>query len=170
MKLLKSRSLWMFQSGIIGSLWLIDRGSTIMFWSYALKLSNPYMGLLKSTGSSIIMESFIHGARDRVEGSIALVFMYGAGAICVSCLIGGDTTWDCRGNGLFIGGVGGALWRANGLSKAKDLVVGVPLYDEFGETWPWSESELTDARRRVYGAPPSTSFCCMRLQSSSKPS
>ena len=108
-----------------------------MFWSYGLKLSNPYMGLLKSTGSSIMMESFIHGARDRLEGSIAVVLMNGAGTMGASCLIG-DTTWDCRGNGLFIGGVGGALWRANGLSKAKDLMVGVPLYDEVevGETWP----------------------------------
>jgi hypothetical protein len=145
MKLLKSRSLWIFQSGIIGSLWLMEMGSTIMFWSYVLKLSNPYMGLLKSTGSSIMMESFIHGARDKLEGSIAWVFMNGAGAIGVSCLTG-DTTWDRWGNGLCMGGVGGALWRANGLSKAKDLVVGVPLYDEFDDTWPWSESELTDAR------------------------
>ena len=46
-----------------------------------------------------------------------------------------------------MGGVGGALLRANGLLKAKDLVVGVPLYDDGEDTWPCSESELTDARR-----------------------
>lgn len=48
-----------------------------------------------------------------------------------------------------MGGVGGALWRANGLSKANDLVVGVPLYEELEDAWPCSESELTEARLRV---------------------
>ena len=140
-----------------------------MFWSLAPKLSNGYMGLLKSTGSSTIIESSIHGVRDSAEGSIALAFINGVEAIVGSCFIG-DNTWDCRGNVLFIGGVGGALLRANRLSKANDLVVGVPLYDEFDETWPCSESELTNARLRVHGAPPPSSLCCMRPQSSSKPS
>jgi hypothetical protein len=49
-----------------------------------------------------------------------------------SCFTG-DTICDCRGNGLFIGGVGGALGRANGPSNANDLVVGVPLYEEFDD-------------------------------------
>ncbi len=40
--------------------------------------------------------------------------------------------WDCLGKGLFIGGVGGALFRANGFSKAKELVVGVLLCEEDG--------------------------------------
>lgn len=93
----------------------------------------------------------------------------GGEAITGSCLIG-ETTCDCRGNGLFMGGVGGALLRAKGLSYAKDLVVGVPLYEELDEAWPWSDSELTEVRLCVYGAPPSISLCCMRLQSSSNPS
>lgn len=58
--------------------------------------------------------------------------MNGGEAITGSCLIG-ETTCDCRGNGLFMGGVGGALLRAKGLSYAKDLVVGVPLYEELDE-------------------------------------
>jgi hypothetical protein len=69
----KSRSLVLFQSGIIGSLGFMDIGSTIIIWSYELKLSNPYIDLLKSMGSSIIMESLIHVVRERAEGSNALV-------------------------------------------------------------------------------------------------
>lgn len=87
-----------------------------------------------------------------------------------SCFMG-DAIWDCLGNGLFIGGVGGALLRAKGLAYAKDdLVMGVPVCDDGDEVWPCSESELTDPRLCVKGAPRSRSFCCMRLQSSSNPS
>jgi hypothetical protein len=86
-----------------------------------------------------------------------------------SCLTG-EIICDWRGNGLFIGGVGGALGRAKGPSKANDRVVGVPPYEEFEDAWPWSDSELTDRRLRVNGAPRSSSFCCILLQSSSKPS
>lgn len=46
----------------------------------------------------------------------------------VSCLI--VVIWDCLGNGLFIGGVGGALTRARGSLYGSDLVVGVPLYED----------------------------------------
>lgn len=129
MKLLKSRSFGLFQSGIIGSWGFIDIVSTIIVWSYALKLSNPYIGLLKSTGSSIIIESFIHAVLESADGSRAPVVMNVVGTIWGSCLTG-ETICDCLGNGLFIGGVGGALLRTKGLSKAKDLVVGVPLYDD----------------------------------------
>lgn len=132
MKELKSKSAALFQSGIMGSLGFIAIVSIIIDWSYPPKVSNPYIGLLKSTGSSIIIESFIHAARDRAEGSRAPVFMNVEATSGDSCLTG-DTICDCRGNGLFIGGVGGALGRANGPSNANDLVVGVPLYDEFDD-------------------------------------
>ena len=116
-----------------------------------------------------MMESFIHAVRDSAEGSKAPVFTNVDEPIGDSCLTCG-TICDCRGKGQFIGGVGGALLRANGLSKANDLVVGVPLYDEEDDAWPCSESELTDPRLRVKGAPLSSNFCCIRLQSSSNPS
>ena len=131
MKLLKSKSLLVLQSGITGSLTTI--GSSIMaFWSKLPYVSNPYMGLLKSSGSSIIMESDCQFVRDKAEGSSAPVFMNVVETIDVSCFIG-DTICDCLGNGLFIGGVGGALCRANGSLKGIDFVVGVPLYDEEDE-------------------------------------
>jgi len=70
-----------------------------------------------------------------------------------------------------MGGVGGALLRANGLVKANgDLITGVSVCDEGDEVWPCSESELIDPPLCVKGAPRSRSFCCIRLQSSSKPS
>jgi hypothetical protein len=69
-----------------------------------------------------------------------------------------------------MGGVGGALGRAKGVSNPNERVVGVPLYDEFDDAWSCSESELTDPRLRVNGAPLSSNFCCILLQSSSNPS
>jgi len=108
MKELKSKSVLPLQSGIIGSLGLIAMVSIIMLWSYPAKLSYPYMGLLKSTGSSIIIESFSHMGRDNVEGSSTPVLMNVDEIIGDSCLTAG-TICDCRGNGLFMGGVGGAL-------------------------------------------------------------
>jgi hypothetical protein len=87
------------------------------------------MALVKSTGSSIIMVSFIQGVCCITGRFIALLFMKVGETMGDSCLTGGETICDCRGNGLCIGGVGGALCRANGLSKANDLVVGVPSYD-----------------------------------------
>lgn len=127
------------------------------------------MGLLKSTGSSIIIESFVQAALESDEGSRAPVRMKVDDTMGDSCLIGAITC-DCLGNGLFIGGVGGALLRANGSVKGNCLVVGVPLYDEGDDVWPCSESELADPRLRDNGAPLSSNLCCMRLQSSSKPS
>lgn len=135
MKLLKSKSDPLFQSGIIGSPGFMAMVSTIILGSKPAKLSKLYMGLLKSTGSSIIMVSLIHGVRDKAEGSRAPVFMNVVETIGDSCLTG-DTSCDWRGNGLFIGGVGGALWRAKGLSNAKDRVVGVPPAEEFEDAWP----------------------------------
>jgi len=108
MKLLKSNSELPFQSGIMGSLGFIAMGSIIMLESKLVKLSKLYMGLLKSTGSSIIMESFIHAERDSSEGSKAPVFINCVDTMVGSCFTG-ETIWDWRGNGLFIGGVGGAL-------------------------------------------------------------
>lgn len=145
---LKSRSVLLLQSGIMGSLPLIAIVSIIMLASYPVKESKPYIGLLKSTASSIIIVSFIQAVWDNAEGSRAPVFMNVGETMGDSCLIG-DTICDCRGNGLFMGGVGGACKRENGLSKAKDFVVGVPPYDEFADAWPCSESELTDPRLRV---------------------
>jgi hypothetical protein len=132
---LKSKSLLLFQSDIMGSLGLIAIVSSIIVGSYPAKLSNPYMGLLKSTGSSIIIESFIQVVCDSAEGSRTPVFIKVGEIIGDSCFMG-DTSCDCRGNGLFMGGVGGALCRAKGPSKAKDFVVGVPPYDEFEDAWP----------------------------------
>lgn len=169
MNVLKSKSVLLFQSGIMGSLGFIAIVSIIMAWLYPAKLSNPYIGLLKSTGSSIIIESFNHAVRDSADGSRAPVFMKVEETNGGSCLTW-DIICDCRGNGLFNGGVGGALGRAKGPSDANDRVVGVPPYEEFDDAWPCSESELTEPRRRVKGAPRSSNFCCIRLQSSSKPS
>lgn len=160
---LKSSSVLLFQSGIIGSLGL--SASVSIIGSYPVKFSNPYIGL-KSMGSSIIMESFIHAVCERADGSRAPVFMKVGEAMGDSCFTG-ETICDCRGNGLVMGGVGGALCRAKGLSKAKDRVVGVPPDDEFEDAWPWSDSELTERRLRVNGAPRSSNFCCIRPQSSS---
>lgn len=144
MKELKSRSV-LLQPGIMGS----PIVSIIMLGSYPVKVvSKLYMGLLKSTGSSIIMESSIQAFWDSAEGSRAPLLMNVGDTIGDSCLTG-ETIWDCRGNGLFMGGVGGACRRENGLSNAKDFVVGVPPYDEFVDAWPWSESELTDPLLRV---------------------
>lgn len=126
------------------------------------------MGLLKSIGSSIIIESFIQ-ALDSAEGSRAPVCMKVEETMGGSCFIGAIIC-DCLGKGLFMGGVGGALLRVNGSVKGNCFVVGVPLYDEGDEVWPCSESELTDPRLQDSGAPLSSSLCCMRLQSSSKPS
>lgn len=89
-----------------------------------------------------------------------------SGASCLMVAV----VCDCLGNGLFIGGVGGALCRANGSVNGSDFVVGVPLDDDDDEAWPCSESELTEPRRWVNVAPRSSSLCCMRLQSSSNPS
>jgi len=130
MKLLKSKSAPPFQSGIIGSPWFIAIGSTSMFGSKAPKSSKLYMGLLKSIASSIIMLSLAHDVRDKADGSSAPVFMNVDDTMGDSCFTG-DTSCDCRGNGLFIGGVGGALCRAKGFSNANDRVVGVPPADEF---------------------------------------
>lgn len=125
---MKSNSFALFQSGIMGS--FMTSGSTIMVWSKFPKLSNPYIGLLKSTGSSIIIESFIHGVLESEEGSKALASMKVGDIILGSCFTG-DTIWDCLGNGLFMGGVGGALLRTKGLAYAKDdLVVGVSVCDD----------------------------------------
>lgn len=104
------------------------------------------MGLLKSRGSSIIIVSFIQAVLESAEGSKAPVFMNVDEPIGGSCFTCGIVC-DCRGKGLFIGGVGGALLRANGLSKANDRVVGVPLCDDEDDAWPCSESELTEPRR-----------------------
>jgi hypothetical protein len=162
----KSSSVLLFQSGIIGSLEL--RASVSIIGSYPEKFSNPYIGL-KSMGSSIVMESFIHAVCESVDGSRAPVLMKVGETIGDSCLTG-ETIRDCRGNGLVMGGVGGALDRAKGLSRANDRVVGVPPDDELEDAWPWSDSELTDRRLRVNGAPRSSNFCCIRPQSSSNPS
>lgn len=69
-----------------------------------------------------------------------------------------------------MGGVGGALCRTKGSVKGIVLVVGVPPYDEADDVWSCSDSELVDPLRRVKGAPRSSNFCCIRLQSSSNPS
>jgi len=68
---------------------------------------------------------------ERGEGFNALEFINVGDTIAASCFTGDadcDCGCGCPGKGLFNGGVGGALFRANGLSKAKDVVVGVPLY------------------------------------------
>lgn len=124
MKLLKSKSLGVFQSGMAGSLTTIG-SSIIVFWSMFPYVSNPYTDLPKSSGSSIIMPSDCQLVRDSAVGSNAPVFMNPFGIIAASCLIGA-TIWDCRGNGLCIGGVGGALCRAKGSESGTVLVVGVP--------------------------------------------
>ena len=129
---------------------------------------NPDSGLVKSIGSSIISGSFIQ-ALDSEEGSRAPVCINVVETMGGSCLRG-VVICDCRGKGLFIGGVGGALLRANGSVKGNAFVVGVPLYDEGDGVWPCSESELIDVRLRDNGAPRSNNLCCMRLQSSSNPS
>jgi len=49
-----------------------------------------------------------------------------------SCLII-EAICDCRGKGLFIGGVGGAWLRVKGSAKGIDFVIGVPLYEEEDE-------------------------------------
>jgi hypothetical protein len=96
------------------------------------------MGLLKSIGSSIIMESFIQAVCDSAEGSKAPEFMNVGETMGDSCLTGGKTVCDCRGKGLFMGGVGGALCRTKGslLLKANERVVGVLSYEEFVDVWP----------------------------------
>lgn len=99
-----------------------------MTWSKLLKLSNPDSGLVKSIGSSIIIESFIQ-ALESEEGSRAPVCMNVLETMGDSCLRG-VAICDCLGKGLFIGGVGGALLRANGSVKGNLFVVGVPLYEE----------------------------------------
>lgn len=167
MKLLKSKSFGAFQSGIAGSFTTMG-SSIIVVWSKLPYASNPYMGLLKSIESSMIIASDCQFVRDRVAGSIAgcIKPLESNGASCFT----GDTIWDWRGKGLFIGGVGGALGRLKGSVKGIVLVVGVPPYEELDEAWSCSESELIDPLRWVYDAPFSRSFCCMRLQSSSKPS
>jgi len=133
-----------------------------------LKLSNPDIDLLKSIESSIIIESFIQ-ALESVEGSRAPVCTNVEDIIGDSCFIG-TVICDCLGNGLFMGGVGGALLRANGSAMGNCLVVGVPLYDDGDDVWPRSESELTEPRLCDNGAPLSSSLCYIRLQSSSNPS
>lgn len=89
------------------------------------------MGLVKSIGSSIIIESFIQ-ALESAEGSRAPVCIKVVDTIGDSCFTGA-VICDCLGKGLFIGGVGGALLRANGSEKGNCRVVGVPLYDDGDE-------------------------------------
>ena len=84
--------------------------------------------VLKSSGSSIIIESFTQAVRERAEGSKAPELM-NVGDTIVGSIFTGSTIWVCLGKGLFMGGVGGALLRANGLSKANDRDVEVPLND-----------------------------------------
>lgn len=132
------------------------------------------MGLLKSTVSSGIKESFVQAALESDEASNVLEVMKGGGTI-VDCCSTGDVAWECLGNGLIMGGVGGALLCANGLTKANDdRTTGVPVCDGGGgdEVLPCScsDSELMEPPQCVNGAPRSRSFRCMRLQSSSKPS
>jgi len=81
------------------------------------------------------MLSDVQFVRVREAGSKAPLFMNALETMGASCLIG-DTIWDWRGNGLFIGGVGGALGREKTSLNGTDWVVGVPLYDEDEEVWP----------------------------------
>jgi hypothetical protein len=131
MKLLKSRSFGSFQSGIMGFAGLITHGSSIIaFESKLVKESKVYMDLvLKSMGSSIIIGSEDHVDRVSADGSKAPELMKFGDTMGASCLIG-VMMWDCLGNGLSIGGVGGALTRAKGSTYGIDFVVGVPPYEE----------------------------------------
>lgn len=81
------------------------------------------------------MESGVHAERDSAEGSRPPVPRNVGDTAGTSCLIG-DTICDCLGNGLCMGGVGGALCRGNASRNGAVFVVGVPLYDEGDEAWP----------------------------------
>ena len=94
--------------------------------SKLLNVSNEYMFLLlKSSGSSIIIGSDVQAVRVRADGSRAPVFINVDDTIGASCLTGG-VICDCLGNGLSIGGVGGAVCRGKASTYGIDLVVGVP--------------------------------------------
>lgn len=87
MKLLKSRSLGVFQSDMVGSLTTI--GSSIMaFCSKVPNVSKPYMGLLKSIESSIIIESGVQVERDSADGSKPPVLKKVVDTAGTSCLTG----------------------------------------------------------------------------------
>ena len=148
MKLLKSKSVLEFQSGMVGS-WTTMGSNSIAFWSKFPYVSKPYMGLLKSSESSIIIGFDAQFVRESEDGSKAPVSIKSGIIIGVSCFTGG-IIWDCLGNGLCMGGVGGAALRAKGSLKVIDLaVVGVPPFEDDEGVWAWSDSELMDDRRRV---------------------
>lgn len=92
--------------------------------------SNVERYLNSMEGSSSIGVSAAHVDRIKFDGSKPVrmndVEMKGGSDFTVEVIC------DCLGNGLFIGGVGGAPLRANGSLKGIDLVVGVP-YDEEDE-------------------------------------
>lgn len=89
--------------------------------------SNVERYLKSIEDSSSIEGSAAHDDRIKFDGSrperMDVVEMKGVSDFTVEVIC------DCLGNGLFIGGVGGAPLRANGSLNGIDLVVGVP-YDE----------------------------------------